>query len=302
MALDSMHDKLVIFKRRQIWATNGDGFDARGMGINFADPYLINETIGCSNAKSVVFTPEGIMFQSDFGIYLMGKNFQVDFIGAPVKYFTDTLTITSANIVPQKNHAVFTTSDGVALIYNYQFAQWSTFTNYEAKDACVADGTLYFKRQNNDKIACENANATGDTASDLIPLTVETGWYSLAQVVGYQRVYRMVFAGHNIDEHKLTIKTAYDFEPTWTDEQVFDSSNLSTFDISQYFGDGLASTYQDQAYLLEVHGSRQKCTAIRFSISDAGTNNTKENFSINALGLLVGVKRGTKALGSARNV
>lgn len=102
---------------------------------------------------------------------------------------------------------------------------------------------------------------------------IDTGWFSFAGFGGYQRFYELLLLGQAISEHTLRIKTAYDFDPRWTDDQTFYSSEVGQyFDNSALYAMSSAAAYADKAYLLSVATSRGKCTAIRFNISDYFTD------------------------------
>ena len=74
-ALSTMDDKLIIFKRDAIYYINGTGPDNTGSNNQYSASIFITATVGCSNQKSIVFTPSGLLFQSDKGIWLLGRDF-----------------------------------------------------------------------------------------------------------------------------------------------------------------------------------------------------------------------------------
>lgn len=271
-ALAALHDKLIIFKRNQVYGTHGRGFASNGSGVNFVDPYLLSEAIGCINHTSVVLTPVGVMFLSDDGIYVIDKQFQVRPVGRRVKYHTDREVITASSLVAADNHVVFFTWNGPALVYNYLYDQWSTWTDHEARSATVTrEGDIYFKDSENDTVFVQDQVEGFDyiPAQTRTSMTIDTSWLSLAGIGGFKRVYRALLMGENLAAHLLTVKTAYDMAPVWVDSQDFDSASIKPFDYTAHYGEGLPLAFDDNAYMLEVHGSRQKCTAFRYRISDS---------------------------------
>jgi hypothetical protein len=251
------------------------------------------------------------MFLSDDGIMLLSQNGQVLPIGRPVKHFTDTLTIVGANVAQQNNHVIFSTSDGVALVWNFLFKRWSTFTSYIASTAVSSlDGHLFFRDNSSGNIFVEDPSLNIDVlpadATSLIPLRIYSPNLSFGGLGGYMRVYRMIVVGYNLDNHILNGKIAYDMDPTWTDEQQYLADKLEPIEPSDYYGEGLGDEYKDQSYSLQMFGSRQKCTAIRVGIVDempvgsATVNN--ENYSLLGVLFVVGQKQSVRQLGWRRNV
>ena len=105
-----MDEKLVIFKESAIFYLSGDGPNNLGQQDTFIKPELVSSDIGCININSVVLTPDGLMFKSKKGIYLLSRSMQLAYIGANVEAFND-LKVSSAIVVPEENQVRFTTLD-----------------------------------------------------------------------------------------------------------------------------------------------------------------------------------------------
>ncbi len=84
-ALSSMDDKLIIFKKNAIYYLVGVGPDNTGASNDFSDPVFVTSTVGCDEQNSIVFTPNGLQFQSDKGIWLLGRDLSTTYIGSPVE-------------------------------------------------------------------------------------------------------------------------------------------------------------------------------------------------------------------------
>jgi hypothetical protein len=205
---------------------------------------------------------------------LLSKSLQVQPIGRRVKHYTQRHKIASAMLDAGENHVVFLTKSGPSLVYNYVYDQWATWENHEALDgAADSSGLLFFKAAQADKVFVQDQASSYDyePGQTRIPMTIDTGWISMAGLAGYKRVYRAVVVGENLAAHQLIAKIAYDFDPTWVDEQAFDAADLRPIGTPEHYGDGLLGEFSDNAYLLELHGSRQKCTSIRYRFEDAET-------------------------------
>jgi hypothetical protein len=151
---------------------------------------LVSESVGCVNANTIVNTPSGLMFLSEQGIVLLTDRFQIEHVGRRVKYYTNTYTVRAGVMVPAKNHAIWFTT-GAALVYNYLFDQWSTWTNHAALDAVVAGDNHYYALQAGASAIVDSEDALDDAGSIGFYLTLESGTYSFAKLLGHQRIYRV---------------------------------------------------------------------------------------------------------------
>ena len=80
--------------------------------------------------------PLGLMFKSEKGIYLLGRDFKVVYIGAAVEAY-NSMTITSATLLADTNEVRFTTMEGRTLVYDYFHNRWATFTGQTAIDSVI---------------------------------------------------------------------------------------------------------------------------------------------------------------------
>jgi hypothetical protein len=130
-AIASMDGKFIAFKQSSIWIMYGNNGPAlTGQGSDWTVPQRIQTNVGAISQFGCCSTDVGIFFQSPDGIYLLGRDLSVSFIGAPV---IDTIkaypTITSATLVPSATHVRFTCSNGtnsVTVVYDYLLKQWTT--------------------------------------------------------------------------------------------------------------------------------------------------------------------------------
>ena len=74
----AMDDKLILFKATAINYINGTGPDITGASNGYSPAIFITSTVGCSNQLSIVFQPQGLMFEfaSEAGnqIWLLGRD------------------------------------------------------------------------------------------------------------------------------------------------------------------------------------------------------------------------------------
>lgn len=306
-ALASMDDKLVIFKKDAIYTLVGDGPVDTGAQNDFSIPQFVSGDLGCENPSSVATIPDGILFKSDKGIYLLTRDLQTIYVGQGVEDF-NSLTITSAVVLEDVNEVRFTTSDGVTLVFNYEFSQWSTFSNYEAVSAINGlGGYLHLK---SDGTVRKESNAYLDAGAK-IKMAIETSWLAFAGLQGYQRIRSWMLLGDFITDHYTKVKLYYDYEKFASETVYF---NVDTGLELSYYGDDV--TYGDST----VYGGAgsgvfqftsqprvQKCQSMKMRIEDIDTKVPGGGGSFNLVGLTleVGTKgtttkqlRGNKSVGS----
>lgn len=291
-ALASMDEKLVIFKRSAVLFISGGGPNNLGQQDTFTTPERVAIDVGCVEPESVVLVPQGLMFKSEKGIYLLSRSLQLQYIGAAVEGFNG-LSITSAKIVATANEVRFTTSDGETLVFNYNLGLWSTFDNHQALSAEVVGNTYYYVRSSTE-LFVETPGVYSDNSSP-ISILLETGWMSFANLQGFQRIYRMLVLGDWKSEHLLRVRAAYDFNDAWTHEKVLDPTpdivsgvpyggNSPYGSGSPYGGDG-------DVYQARFDFAKQKCQAVKLQFSDQQSV-SGEGLSLSAFTLLVGGKTG----------
>jgi hypothetical protein len=301
----ALDDKLILFKTRRAYYTYGDGPTDTGQLNDFPEPEKINTDAGCSTFNSITDFPNGLIRKTEKGIYHMNGSLQDTYIGSDVEQFNST-TITSASLISDTNQIVFTTSDDVALVYDYFFGQWSTFTGHAANDGLVWKDQTYVFLKSNGIMLSQNTSAFKD-ASGPVPLKLTTAWISMAGVHGFQRVYRLLMLAEYKSNHLLTVRVGYDFNENWDQTIMFNP--VTGLDVNTY-GDGTYGQITPYggatgAYRLMSRLSRQKCQAIRFQFEEvitSATSGTQEGLTIASMGLEIGVKSGATKLRAVQTV
>lgn len=296
-SLGALDDKLVLFKRSSIFIAVGHGPDDTGQGDDLAQnpAQLLTTDVGCTNQRSIVTTPLGLMFQSPKGIYLLNRSLQVSYIGAPVEAYNAN-TVVSAVLIAKQNQVRFGLDSGVALVYDYFVGQWTVFTNYSQVDATNwleqyviirSDGVL---RQEDPSSFTDNGN--------IVPMRIQTSWLSLSGLQGYQRVWKLLILGEWKSSHSLLVGLAYDYNSSQTQVTTITPSNPGTWGSGATWGSDSTWGGSAAAYQFQVHLTKQKCQAIQVTLTDASSYG--ESLSLSALSFLVGVERGAFRVPPAR--
>lgn len=296
--LAAMDDNLIIFKKQALFAMNGQGPNNLGENDDYRPPTLITSDAGCIDANSVVVTPVGLMFKSSKGIYLLDRNLQVSYIGAPVAVYNN-LTITSATLLPKNNEIRFTTDSERQLVYDYYERKWGTDTNINAADSVLFDDLYHYIRTDGE-VMQETPGLYSDNGS-YISCKVTSSWLSLAGLQGFERFYQLMVLGAYKSKHVLKVKFAYDYNPSWTAEATVNASELST----PAYGDGYygSNVYGNTfpLYQFRIFPNRQKCESFKFSISDYKDDLNGEAFILSNFSAELGMKSGNYKKEAARS-
>lgn len=286
-ALYTLDDKLIIFKETAIFTQVGDGPDSAGNQDDLTEPQLIAGDVGCNNPKSIVLIPNGLMFQSDKGIYLLDRALGVSYIGAPVEQY-NSQTITSANTVSNNNEVRFTLASGTCLVYNYLYNTWSTFSNYAGTDATVFNSTYTFLTSGG-IVNQETVGSYLDNGS-LITSTVKTAWLQLGQVQGFQRIRNWALLGDLLAPCVCNVNVSYDYNPAYTETVAFNTTT----------GGSTGSVFQFR------HKPRQqKSEAMQLTIQDSDSLSGGAGsgcYSLVSIALEIAAKTGINKLSTLKTV
>lgn len=294
-ALGVLDGKIIIFKKTGISVISGKFGNNSAQEVALSNPVILSRDVGCSNQKSVVLTPMGLMFQSDKGIYVLQRDMTLAYIGASVESY-NSLTVCGSAISTDQSQVRFVT-ENQALVYDWQFNLWSIFSGYEALDCISVANNFYVLKSG--KIQKEVDTFTDDGAS--YALKLRTNWLNFNSIVGMQRLYKAVFLGSYKSRHVLRVKLGFDFSSPF--KQTENVNLISEMDSPKYgegdYGDG---TYGGDAgaYLFEIRPEIQRCKAVRFQIEDTQDSDFGEGFDLSAMVLEVGLLRKLGGVKSTR--
>ncbi len=303
-ALGLMDDKLVIFKKSSIFVISGGGPNDTGGGDQFSPAELVSNSIGCTNPNSVVLTKNGLMFQSDKGIWLLDRGLGApQYIGMGVDSELKDQIVSSAVVDPNDNLIIFTTYNGSAAIFDYYINQWSTWTNHKAIDGIVFNGVFTFCKA--DGSVCSQNRTSFSDGGDFIPMKLVTPWLSFAQLQGYQRVFRTFLLGQFKGPHSLVVDVGYNGDPAFTETTTINATAIAGSNVwgtDGYWGESTPWGAVFQPYEFQINFKTQTCTSIRLRISDDQTSDYNEGYSISSLSFEVGVLPGNIRLPKANKV
>lgn len=268
--LVEMDDKVVVFTRGNIYAIAGNGPDDGGRGNDFSGLQLVASDAGCIDARSIVASPIGAFFQSQAGLFVLGRDLQLTYIGAAVRDATETYSeCTSATLVPSHNHVRFTMRSGagesVILTYDLDQTAWLQWqpkkpngggepVSLDIVGACLHDGTYYVLEADGSVYFEDESTHYDYDGTVFVSLAIQTGWLQIAQQSGYQRVRKVAAMCKSNDPHALTMQVRQDFENVYSQAYTWSAADVANMQLDE---------------LVELHVKKQKSTAFQLVIFDS---------------------------------
>lgn len=289
-----MDDKLIIFKDNAIYYVNGSGPDITGANSQYSEPIFVTSTVGCNNQNSIVLIPSGLMFQSNKGIWLLGRDLSTNYIGAPVEAYNG-IKINSSLTIPGTNQVRFMLDSGITLMYDYFYGQWGTFTNIPSISSTLFQG-LHTYINEFGQVYQETLNTYLDGSSP-VQIKVKTSWVNIAGLQGFQRLYFFYLIGQYFSPHRLKVDIGYDYAPYPSQQTIITPINYSpAYGVDPTYGFGNPYGGQPALEQWQVFAQRQLCQAFQITISELYDSSygvtAGAGLSLSGLDLVVGTKKG----------
>jgi hypothetical protein len=293
-ALSAMDDKLIIFKKDAIYYINGSGPDNTGANSQYSQPVFITSTVGCANQKSIVLMQNGVMFQSDKGIWILGRDLNTQYIGAPVEEFNGSI-VTSAVNVPETTQIRFTLNTGQTLMYDYYYQQWGTFTNVPAISSCIYQ-SLHTYLNSLGSVFQETRGVYLDNTSPVL-MNFTTSWLNIAGLQGYERFYFFYLLGTYYTPFKLNVRLAYDYSPDATQNIIVTPDNYaSSWGDEASWGSGGPWGGPGNIFEARIFPNTQKCQSFQISINEIFDQSigaaAGQGLSLSGINMIIGQKKG----------
>lgn len=303
-ALSAMDDKLIIFKKDAIYYINGTGPDNTGSNSSYSDPVFITSTVGCSNPNSIVLMKDGLMFQSDKGIWILGRDLSTQYIGAGVEAY-NSQTVLSAQAIPATNQVRFVMNN-TTLMYDYFVNQWGTHTNTAAISATLWESAHTYL--NSYGQVFQEKPGTYIDGSEPVLMGLTTSWINVAGLQGFERFYAANLLGTYFSPFILDVQLAYNYNPSPIQATLITPDNQTTnWGGTPLWGSEAAwgsdnndpeSGSTANVFSARLFPENQKCESFQVSIQevyDPSFNQPAgQGLSLSGLLLLIGMKRGSR--------
>ncbi len=303
-AIAPLDDKIIIFKNNAIYYVNGTGPDNTGANSQYSQPIFVTSTVGCANQNSIVFMPQGLMFQSDKGIWLLGRDMSTQYLGAPVESFTTgSIALSSVN-VPATNQIRFTMDSGITLMYDYYFGQWGTFVGIPGISSTLYSG-LHTFIDSFGRTFQETPGVYLDGSTPVV-LSFTTGWINPAGLQGYIRSYEFFLLGKYYSPHKLMLQIAYDYNSGPSQSTFITPNNYNPpyGSIGPY---GQETPYGGNSDIesWRVFLDRQRCQAFQVTLNEVYDYSigapAGAGFTLSGINLITGMKRAWRSSSAANS-
>lgn len=243
VALRSLKTHMAVFWSDKVGILHGSGLDRLGRGAQYQLQVLPGAE-GCSDQRSIVEIPTGIIYKSPRGWRLLTRDLQIQVIGQEVDDF-DSETVVSADLVENVHEVRICLGDtgGTVLVYEYLQNTWQTYTGIIGGSDKIVDaltlGGRHVLIDDSDKLWKQTSTATKPSP------TAITAHHKFAGLQGFQRVRRLWLYGNFDAASALSVKFYYDHSDTAS------FTRTATVNGTQY----------------QIGMPRQKCEAVQLEIS-----------------------------------
>lgn len=282
-ALASLDDKVVVFSDSEITVVYGDGPNDDGSGAGFA-VHSVATDVGCAVPGSVVTTPNGVMFYSDRGVYLLDRAMNVKYISGSVEATLSTCAVEHAAVDPTTAEVRFTcygtanlgpqgplsTFNGnsapnatyFTLAYNYEKGMWTRYTGYDCLRGQYFQGTFYkvptlgtLRKETNQNSSAPYAGSGSNIA------LIGTPWVRFGNRYDQARISRISLVGKYYGPSAGAVDVTLYVNDSRIALQTFSFSHA---DLSQ------TDSVADKNFVLTMIPKRQEIYSIRLLISETG--------------------------------
>lgn len=285
-ALAAMDGRLIAFKSNAIYVISGDGPNDLGQGT-FNPPQAVSLNVGTVLPGSVVATPDGIMFQAAAGMFLLTRGLSVTYVGKPVEQYTLAANVVDASRVSGTTQIRFVMANGRCLVWDYGVVgapqpgvqappgMWTTFLLAVGGSTVVAcadapGGWCYALA--NGTVNQETPGVFTDPGNLAIVPRVGFPHLALANIAGFQRVQGIEILGEFVGNHTLSAQFEYDYSGGVTETR--------------------SKAITAGAYLYGVLTAKQKCTALKLTLTTSVQAAGSGAFRLTGVNLLVAGKAG----------
>jgi hypothetical protein len=285
-ALASMDDKLIVFCEQGIWYFYGEGPNVLGEFNNysFAQEVVSGMGVPLNSPGSVLVTPDGCWFRSQFGMRLLGRNLQLarnaegQYAGAEVDVVANA-AVSSAVLLPEE-HAVRFYVGAQAVQYDYQYGQWSYLTGQNAASTITHQGRSYILNSSGGLYLVGGLTQAGAT----FLMGFSTAWIQLSDIAGFMRAYEIQLLGTAVNG--LNAGYTISYQRDYADG-----------------GGGTATYVNDPSGGPQMARHRlaiQKCASIQFTVVEDVVGGVADGWTFSGMSLLVGLKPGIYKRQNAR--
>lgn len=268
-----MDDKIILGKKGILYYVTGTGPAASGASDDFSEPIFITSDAGMVSYQ-IAYGPPGVFFKSDKGIYLLGRDLSVSYIGAPVEDF-NSYDLAAAQLIPTTNQLRFMLLGSDSLMYDYFFGQWGEFSNPSGISDCIYQGSHTYLNASG-AVFQETPNTYTDGASTPVLMSFTTAQMNMASIVGYERIYNFIFLAQYLSPHQINLSITYDYLAASQSQAITPTTSA----LEQW----------------KIDTKRQLCQSFQVSLQEVYTGTPGAGFSMSGITYNLGIKKGTRPI------
>ena len=271
IALRKMDNRLTIFTTRAIYQYPASNPQTLA-------PDLIEGSVNVSsiNKNTITRSPDGLLFQSELGFYLLSRGGQFGFVGDPVKDISREVTVIASSINKANQEVLFFTDKTSVIVYNYFYKKWSTFSDGPGSNALhslVHDKKVYILDRRGSIWIEEEPDRVEH--GRLYTGVMETGWIQLSSILNYQKIKSFFLLGKFKNLTELCVHVYYDYTDFIQQvipvnfnqisnpipDRPFGSSQKQYGGVNNNFSFGQSSTDDIRQFRFMLQ--KQKCNSIK---------------------------------------
>lgn len=303
VAISTLDEKVIFLCQRKLYVVYGTGPNSTGSYNNYSDPQLIPTDVGCTERNSVLKMPNGIIFKTPNGWYLLGRDLTVKDISNAVQAY-DGNSVSGALLLEDRQQCRFTSRQGPTLVYSYDIGEWSTLS-YSTVDVNLISAAAWWPTVGALMMATVSAGLLKETPGVFVdqigsgpatpyPRTAVLSFLHLQTLSGFQRVRWLYLTASALSSPTTTLNIGVDYNDSYGNTS--EGSYSIGVDLSTIAFTNLDSI--DLRHKLR----RQKCKSVAFTFTEIGSAGNTFLSGLQALTLQAGMKRGTNKLPAAQGV
>lgn len=310
----ALDEKVIILCARKLFVVYGSGPSSSGGFSNYSEAQEIPSDVGCSDARSILRMPQGIIFKATKGWHLLSRDLSVRYIGGGVAEY-DANAVSAAVLMADRRECRFPSPTGTHLTYMYDIldpdgaGQWSTNTQSGPAGAdpyLIADALYWATGGYYVHVSLANGlnkdtpglytDQPGATAAKTIITTARTAWMRLGVIGGYQRVRRLYLSMSAVTKPDSTVTITTRFSDDLLNQAGLGYTVSVPLDPIPFVN---GNTTYDLRHKLRV----QKCSSVAFVfVETPGADMQRVLSGMQSFALEVGLKKGTNKLQAAQGV
>jgi hypothetical protein len=257
----TMDGTLYLFKRRSIYACNGEAPSDNASSGGLGTPRRLAVDVGCIDARSIVVTSLGIFFQSERGIEILTRGQSVEWVGEQIQTSLGTSTVVAATM-DQADSLVYFELGGTALVYDLARRVWQSVDSRSG--SVIASAVIWDEAQSAYRYAyldssglvfVEQSSSYLESGSSWITMLARTGYVKMAGIQGQQIMNRALLLAKKSTRADVNIAASYDYDATFEAATPWVADTLDTLSTALgriQVGHDLHVDAEGQAVALEI--------------------------------------------------